>query len=83
MSLRLAAKYSHSTNSLRTQIKEKVDRSNYTYETNRSSPVLSLDSYDFQNLHVKMVKIMLNLALIALRTVNVYCCFAVEVASKP
>ena len=56
MSLRLPAKYFLTTNTHKNQIKEKVDRSNYTYETNKSSPVSSLAHEESQNLHVKMVK---------------------------
>ena len=66
MSLRLAAKYSLTTNTHKKQNVLKVDRLNYTYESNEGSPVSFLAHDESQNLHVKMDKNHRFLALIAL-----------------
>ena len=63
----MAGKYSLTIITHKNQIKEKVDKSNYTYESKKSSPVSFLAREESLNLHVKMVKNMWNMALIALR----------------
>ena len=53
MSLRLAAKYSLTTN---THKKQNVLKVYYTYESNKGSPVSLLACEESQNLHVKIDK---------------------------